>query len=179
MARASVVVVGLLSTSGEQFALPSTSSPVVESSGGGRQSYSVTFLHSCGQRPSSRRAAPAVGMGIILMPQQLAPLPQQVATTSPADQQSARSPAPSTATRCQHPASCCPISRRPAGGPARALPAPSQPSALRAHRRPLPAPAGSEQGATGGFARRASGTLPQITRPKTGKFPLLRPSSAR
>ena len=112
-------------------------------------------------------------MGIILMPQQLAPLPQQVATTSPADQQSARSPAPSTATRCQHPASCCPISRRPAGGPARALPAPSQPSALKAHRRPLPAPAGSEQGATGGFARRASGTLPQITRPKTGKRPLV------
>jgi len=60
---------------------------------------------------------------------------------------------------------------QPAGGPARALATPSQPSALSPQRRPLPAPPGSEQGATGGFARRASGTLPQITRPKTGKSP--------
>jgi hypothetical protein len=72
-------------------------------------------------------------------------LPQQVATTTPADQQSARTPALSTVTRRQHPASCWALQqearRRPGKGPARTLPAirpqhspqaPSSPSRKRA-----------------------------------------------
>jgi hypothetical protein len=73
-----------------------------------------------------------------------APAPEAAATT-PADQQSARTPALSTVTRRQHPASCWALQqearRRPGKGPARTLPAirpqhspqaPSSPSRKRA-----------------------------------------------
>ena len=70
---------------------------------------------------------------------------------------------------CPHPA---PLQPHRAAGPQKGQQGPPAVSPRGRHLPPRQQPTGGEQGATGGLARRASGTDPHQTRPKNGNWVL-------
>ena len=70
---------------------------------------------------------------------------------------------------CPHPA---PLQPHRAAGPQKGQQGPPAVSPRGRHLPPRQQPTGGEQGATGGLARRASGTHPHKTRPKNGNWVL-------
>lgn len=134
----------------------------------------VTPCNSSSQSPGAQlsSAGPpastlAMGMGIILIKKRQAactarwPPPGQ-RISNPQEQQPAPGPAPAHTRQ-----SCSTTARRPPAGPGR-------PSQRLAKGKTPPArqqPSEDDQGATGGLRRRASGTHPHPTRPKTGNCP--------
>ena len=107
------------------------------------------------------------------------PAGHQLAATSHQPHQLATTTASGSAIRKnashhqgQHRAHPAPLQQHRAAGPQKGQEGPPNVSPRERHPPPLQQPSEGEQGATGGLARRASGTHPHKTRPKNGNWGL-------